>query len=156
MRNVVFVIFLLPVILSIVLGSYVLGQVTNEPGRELNMAQFEISDGPILKAGALTIIGLKSQYTTSEAVEIEISVSDSAFDCGDLYLTIYDVSVSPKAAYTQSGYFNQCFARNNLNLPTDETFSETVKTAGKYELVAELRDINQQKTIFASKEFTVK
>lgn len=155
MRNVIFVIFILPIILSIVLGGFVLAQVSNELDRELNMAQFEISDKPILQSGALKIIGLKSEYTTSDPIEIEISVSDPFFDCGDLYLTIFDIGTSQKIAYTQSGYFSQCFERNNLNLPTEEEFSETVDTPGRYQLVAEINDKNQQKTITASKEFTV-
>ena len=156
MRNVIFVIFILPVILSFVLGGYVLAQVTSEPDRELNMSQFEMSNTPIVQTGALKIIGLKGEYTTSESIEIEISVSDPFFDCGDLYLTIYDISSSQKVAFTQSGYFSQCFDRNNLNLPTEEKFSETIDTPGKYQLVAEINDENQQKTITVSKEFTVK
>jgi hypothetical protein len=156
MRNVVFVIFLLPVVLSLLLGTLVLAEVVKDPDRQLNMMQFEISDRPIISSGAIKIIGLNSEYTTSQAVEVQISVSDATFDCGDLYVTIYDVSLPTRQPVTQSGYFGQCFAKNGVNLPISDKFSEKIDKAGQYELVVEMLDKNQQKTITVSKKFAVK
>ena len=151
--NVAFVVFLLPVILSLSLGSFVLGEVLQEPDRELNMWQFET--GPV-SSGAIKISGLEKEYTTAEPIEIEISVSDSAFDCGDLYITIYDLDQTPKQAVTQSGFFGQCFDKNNGILPVDDEFSETVDDAGQYEIMIEISDKNYEKTITANERFTVK
>lgn len=152
--SVTFVVFLLPVILSLLIGSLVMGEVLQEPERELNMWPFE--DSGIVSSGAIKISGLEKQYLVSEPIEIEISVTDLAFDCGDLYITIYDLSTTPKQVVTQSGFFDQCFNRNNGILPVDDEFSETVDVAGQYELEIEMNDKHYKKTITANGRFTIK
>ena len=151
--NVAFVVFMLPVILSLSLGSFVLGEVLQEPDRDLNMWPFDTST---VSSGAIKISGLEKEYSTSEPIEIGLTVSDPAFDCGDLYITIYDLGQSPKEVVSQNGFFDQCFEKNNGILPVDDEFSETVSAVGQYEIHIEINDKNNEKTITANERFVVK
>lgn len=155
MRSGGYVVFLLPVIISVLFGSFVLGDVLGEPDRQLNLWPFDLSKVSV-HTESLQVEGLLRQYSASDKVEIEVVVLDETFDCGDLYVTIYDLSSSPRQVITQSGYFEQCFAQNNLSLPIDEEFSEEIRTPGTYEIVVELNDRDNQKTITATERFTVR
>ena len=152
-RGVTYVVFVLPVVLSVIFGSIVMMDILQEPGRDLNLMRFgEFEEASHNKS--IEIIGLKNQYSSSEPVQIQVIVDDSSFTCGDLYVTIY--TVNGKNAVTQSGYFKQCFDEENRFLPIDERFSEIVDTAGQYEIVAEILDQNQKNSITKSEKFTVK
>ena len=116
MRSLVYV-FIVPIIFSLFLGTFVMAEVLKDPNRSLQMWNFKFSEGgEIFQSNELEIIGLLSKYSSSNPIEIEVSIQDSTFDCGDLYITIFDLS-SPKQVITQSGYFDQCFVRNNQLLP---------------------------------------
>jgi len=137
----------------------VLGEVLKEPDRELDMWPFEENNGffptPGLSNQNIMIIGLEEQYSKSKPVEITVSVIDPIFDCGDLYITIYDIAQNPKEVVTQSGFFGQCYKKNNLMMPIDDEFSETIDNPGKYEIEAEINDVDFKKTLTASMKFTV-
>ena len=120
------------------------------------MMPFDFSGGFTTSSGAMMIIGLESEYSKSTPIEISISVSDPIFDCGDLYITIYDVSKVPKEVVTQSGFFGQCYEKNNLVMPIDDEFSELVNTPGQYELVSEINDKEYKKSLTKSERFIVK
>ncbi len=155
-KSTAFVVFILPVILSLAFGSYVMADVLQEPGRHLDMWNFERHDGVVEESSEfIEIIGLDEEYAVSTPIELEVSVTDDSFDCGDLYITIFDVSGADREVITQSGYFTQCFGAEDLFLPIDDEFSETIDTPGKYEIVVELNDAEQQKTITAKRLFTV-
>ena len=126
------VVYVLPVIISVIIGSAVLGGILQEPGRELNMMPGNFSVGTSHET--IKIIGLSSQYTTTNPVSIQVKVTDSSFDCGDLYITIYS---SGNDVVTQGGFFEQCFDGKNT-LPIDDTFSQVIDTPGSYEIVAEM------------------
>jgi len=147
----VFLVFGLPVILSVIFGSAVMNDILQEPNRELNMWPMSFSESPSYD-GIIEIIGLSNQYSTSEPVEIKIKVNDSSFDCGDLYVTIYS---SGQNVVTQGGYFEQCFEEGNYLLPIGDTFSEIVDTPGSYEIVAEMVS-KELKNISIRGVFTVK
>lgn len=155
-RPVVFVVFLLPVVLSVVFGAFVLADVLKQSDRELDMWQFKISGGPVQYSSDIKIQNLLPSYSVSQPIEIEILVTDSHFDCGDLYVTVYDVGTSPKQVIMQNGFFSQCFAKDNLTLPTEDVFSEKIDTTGRYEIVVELFDKDYKKTIVSAAEFIVK
>ena len=155
MRNIAFVVFLFPVVASLLLGTLVMGEVLKEPDRNLNLWQFENTGSKIIHSGSVTILGLENQYESSEKLEIQISIKDSKFDCGDLYITIYDLNTSPKEVVTQSGYFEQCFASRGLSLPVNDEFSESIDKPGKYEIIVEMSDTTFQNKISASESFTV-
>jgi|SaaInlV_200m_DNA_6_1039755.scaffolds.fasta_scaffold03291_4 hypothetical protein len=160
----VFVVFVLPVILSIIIGSAVLSDVLQKPGRELNMWPMSNSEGagthssPIegidtSDSSPIEIIGLSKQYSTTEPVEIQVKVGDSSFSCGDLYITIY--SSGKNDAITQGGFFEQCFESGNNIIPVGEEFSKVVDTPGSYDIVTEMVS-KQLKTISTKGTFTVK
>ena len=155
-KSVAYAVFLIPIILSIIFGSSVLAQVLQEPDRELNMLPFDLSkDQSSFSSKSLQIIGLQSQYSVNTPVSIEIEILDSKFDCGDMYITIYETKPQRKSV-TQSGYFEQCFKKSNSLVPVDDDFSETIDKPGTYEIVVEVLDANQQSSISAKAEFIVK
>jgi len=152
----IFVVFILPVIFSIAFGSAVMGDILQEPGRELNMMPSAPTGGShgsgvVSHSSDIKIIGLSKSYLTSEPVEVFVQVSDSHFDCGDLYITIY----SGKDAVAQGGFFEQCFAEKNALVPMGEKFSEVVDAAGSYKITADMIS-EDLKNISISEEFTVK
>ena len=154
--KVAYFVFLFPVIISLALGSFVMAAVLNEPERELNMWPFKTSVTNKVQSDAIKIISLQQEYSSSTPINIQVSVTDPAFDCGDLYITIYDLNSSPKQVVTQSGYFGQCFQKDNLMLPVDDEFSEKIGDLGQYEIVAEINDKHYKKTITTSEKFTIK
>lgn len=158
-RNIVFAVFLFPVVISIFFGTMVLGEVLKEPNRELDLWPFEDNDGFFKGSGissaAIKINGLEEQYSKSQPIEITVSVQDPIFDCGDLYITIYDITKNPKVVVTQSGFFQQCYNKNNLMMPIEDEFSETIDKSGQYEIEVEINDIDFKKTLTTSMKFIV-
>ena len=153
-RGIVFAVFILPIISSIIFGAFVLnGILIEKPERELNMWQF---DSDFVSTHDIEILGLEKQYSASDPVEIQVSIDDSLFDCGDLYITIYDVSSFSKQVVTQSGFFDQCFAKNNSVLPIGDEFSEIVDKSGNYEIIIQMVDDAGKNSVSKSAKFTVK
>ena len=74
-------------------------------------------------------------------------VNDTSFDCGDLYLTIYDLNTSPKQIVVQHAYFTQCFAQTNGIMPIQDTFSPVIDKSGIYQIMAEMKDKTNQHSI---------
>ena len=149
----VLIVFVLPVIFSVIFGSVVLSDILQKPDRELNMWPMSYSEeGPSHNA-PIEIIGLSKQYTTSEPVEIQVKVDDSSFSCGDLYITIYSSGKSD--VITQGGFFEQCFESGSKIIPVGDTFSEVISTPGSYEIVTEMVS-KQLKNISTKGTFTVK
>jgi len=152
-RGVTYAVYVLPIVFSVIFGTVVMVDVLQEPGRELNLMRFgSISEKT--NNENIEIFGLKTQYSISEPIEIQISVNDPSFSCGDLYVTIY--SSGKETAITQSGYFKQCFDVDNSFLPIDDDFSEKIETPGKYEIVVDILDKSQKNSITTSEKFTVK
>ena len=148
----VFVVFILPVLFSIAFGSAVMSDILQKPDRELNMWPMSSSGGHSLNNSSIEIQGLNKQYSSSEPVEIRVSVTDSSFDCGDLYITIYS---SNSDVVTQGGFFEQCFEQRNETLPIGEDFSKIVKNPGSYEIIAEMVS-KELSSISVKERFTVK
>jgi len=152
----VYVVFLLPVIVSIIFGSLVMAEVLKEPERELDIWQLKSSDSHDVSSDSIKILGLESEYSTNSEIKIQVTMDDRIFDCGDLYITINNIDQIQKKVVTQSGFFGQCFDRNNSILPVDDKFSEIIETPGNYEVLIEIVDKHNKKTISSSAEFTVK
>ena len=149
--SLVYVVFVLPVVLSIAFGTFVMADVLQSPDRELNMWPMDNSE--IMKNDEdISIVGLENQYSISSHIEIQVKVDDSQFDCGDLYVTVY----SGKHIVTQSGFLKQCFDENNSLLPIDDDFSEIIDRPGQYDLVVKMTDQNQKNSITTSGKFTIK
>jgi len=152
-KGVTYVVYVLPVVFSLIFGSVVMADILQEPGRELNLLRVG-SIGGNLHDDSLKIIGLETQYSISEPIQIQVFVEEQSFSCGDLYITIY--TFGKENAVTQSGYFKQCFDDSNQFLPIEERFSEIIDIPGRYELVVDVLDANQENSITTSGEFTVK
>ena len=153
-RGIVYVVFILPIVFSIIFGTFVLnGILIEEPDRELNMWRF---DSTFVSTHEVEILGLEKQYSTSDPVEVQVSIDDPLFDCGDLYITIRDTSSISKQIVTQSGFFDQCFATNNPVLPINDDFSEIVDKSGNYEIIVQMVDEDGKNNISSTAKFTVK
>ena len=148
-------VFVIPIVFSFVFGGVVLADVLQEPDRELNMWQIKSSGSSIVSSKSIKIVGLESQYTTSTPVEIQVQVTDAKFDCGDMYITIYDIRSSAKQVFTQSGFFDQCYVSKSLMLPVDDIFSEVIDTTGSYEILVEMHDKSQKDSISVKAKFSV-
>ena len=149
----VFVVFVLPVIFSVIFGSAVMVDILQKPDRELNMWTMSYSEGTPSHSEIVEFIGLAKQYSTSEPVEIQVKINDSSFDCGDLYITIYTSDTND--AITQGGFFDQCFLSGSKILPVGDEFSEVVDTPGSYKIVADMIS-KELKSFSISAIFTVK
>ena len=129
------IVFILPVIFSIIFGSAVMADILQNPDRELNMWPMSFSEGLSSHDSSLKIIGLSNQYLVTEPIEVQVKVTDSSFNCGDLYITIY--SSGNNDIITQGGFFNQCLKNGDL-FPINDKFSKIISVPGSYELVVDL------------------
>jgi len=149
----IFVVFVLPVIFSLVFGSVVMADILQKPNRELNMWPISSSEGFSSYTAPIEIVGLSKQYSTSEPIEIQVKIYDASFDCGDLYVTIY--STGKNDVITQSGFFEQCFEKGSTILPVGDEFSQVIDTPGSYKIVVEMVS-KKLMNISISEIFTVK
>ena len=141
-----FVIYVLPIVLSVSLGTAVMAETLNSPDRELNFLQFDDEVFTSDSKNEINLIGFQNQISQNSNLEFSINISNSNFNCGDLYITIYDVTTE-KQILTQSGYLKQCFMQNNNTLPVDEIFSELIDQSGTYEIYIEIFDKTYSKSI---------
>jgi len=146
------VVFVLPVIFSIIFGSAVMADTLQKPDRELNMWPMSSSENSSSHNSDLKIIGLSNQYLVSEPIEIQVKVNDISFSCGDLYITIYTSGKSD--VVTQGGFFNQCLENGNL-FPINDKFSKIITVPGSYQIVADIVS-DDLTNISTSGIFTVK
>ena len=147
----VIIVFVLPVIFSIIFGSAVMADTLQKPDRELNMWPMTFS-GNSSHDSDIEIIGLENQYSVSEPVQIQVKINDSSFSCGDLYITIYASGSSD--VVTQAGFFNQCLKNGNL-LPNNDNFSKIIDSPGSYKIVADVVSTDLS-NISTSGIFTIK
>ena len=148
-----FIVYILPIILSVSLGTVVMAEALNDSERELNMWQF---DGNVASTGQeLSLIGLEKSYSVSELIEFNIQVNDDSFNCGDLYITIYKSNPVDQVV-TQSGYLKQCFTINQQNLPIDENYSVVITESGTYRTLIELSDEKHTQTLSYTETFIVR
>ena len=147
----VIIVFVLPVIFSIIFGSAVMADTLQKPDRELNMWPMTFS-GHSSHDSDVEIIGLENQYSVSEPVQIQVKINDSSFSCGDLYITIYTSGSSD--VVTQGGFFNQCVKNGNL-LPNNDDFSKIIDSPGSYKIVADIVSTDLS-NISTSGTFTIK
>lgn len=153
-RGILYAVFVVPVILSLIFGTIVMAEMLQQPNRELNMWKFENSGLSITQNDSITIQGLEKVYKINSPIKLQVSIFDKDFDCGDLYITIYNID-SKEQVVTQSGFFGQCYATNNLVLPVDDEFSQPIDKPGNYKVVVSMADKSQSKTISSSAKFQV-
>ena len=141
-----FLVYILPIILSVGLGTLVMSEALDDSERDLNM--WQIGDQGNLGTDSMQLIGLETKYSVSESIEFQVKITnDSTFDCGDLYITLYKFSDSTKEVITQSGFLNQCYSSDRSYLPIGEYYSEKLNDTGKYEILVEIYDKTYKQTI---------
>ena len=150
-----FVIYVLPIVLSVSLGTAVMAETLNNPDRELNFLQFGGDDHSQASDDGISLIGLNTEIAQNSNLEFSIIFTNSAFNCGDLYITIYDVT-SGKQVLTQSGYLKQCFVQNNNMLPVDDTYSELISKSGTYEIHIEIFNEKYSQSVSMTETLRVK
>ncbi|NJK77689.1 MAG: hypothetical protein HC944_01090 [Nanoarchaeota archaeon] len=150
--RLVYIVFVLPVLISIAFATVVMADILQSPDRELDMWPMG-KHNMMTDDESISIIGLEKQYSISTPIQIQVKIDDSQFDCGDLYVTVYS---EKDTIVTQSGFLQQCFDSNNSLLPIDDAFSEIIGTPGEYDLVVKMTDQNQKSSITASSKFTIK
>ena len=145
------VVFVLPVIFSIIFGSAVMADTLQKPDRELNMWPMTFS-GNSSHHSDIEIIGLANQYSVEEPVEIQVKINDSSFTCGDLYITVYASESSD--VITQGGFFNQCVKDGNF-FPINDEFSKVITVSGPYKIIVDIVSTDLS-NISTTGTFTVK
>jgi hypothetical protein len=155
-KKIAYLVFVFPVIVSLIFGGFVLSDVLGQPDRKLNMWQFksEIQTG---QQGdkEIRLLNLNSSYPVSTPFSFSVMVNNTAFDCGDLYMTIYDPNTYPKQVIIQHGYLSQCFVQANSTLPTQDMFSPTIDKVGQYQIMVEMKDKTNQNSISVKANFKV-
>lgn len=135
--------FVIPIVFSFVYGGLVLGSAMQGP-------QVNSMTAP---SSTLEILELQGSYSSGERVSVQISINDASYDCGDLYITVYDVAGGAKKAVKQGAFFDQCYGTSGT-LPISEKFSENFD-AGQYSLEAQLFDKTGDKFLSATQKFSV-
>ena len=134
----VFVVYVLPIVLSVSLGTAVMAETLSSPDRELNFLQVGGDGHTSSSKSGISLVGFNDEMTQNSNLQFSIELSSPDFNCGDLYITIYDVTTSEKQVLTQSGYLKQCFIQNNDILPVDDDYSELITKPGIYEIYIEI------------------
>ena len=151
-----FVIYILPIVLSVSLGTAVMAETLNDSDRELNFLQFGGEGYTSSSKSEISLVGFNTEITQNSNLEFDIKLSNPDFNCGDLYITIYNVSTSEKQVLTQSGYLKQCFIQNNNTLPVGENYSEFIIESGTYEIYVEIFNDKYSKNISITETLRVK
>jgi hypothetical protein len=155
-KKIAYLVFVFPVIASLIFGGYVLSDVLGQPDRKLNMWQFNFETQTGQQGDkAIRLLNLANSYSMSTPLNLRVIVNNTAFDCGDLYLTIYDKNTSPSQVIVQHAYFSQCFAQDNSTLPIQDIFSPLIDKTGMYQIVAEMKDKTNQNSISVKADFSV-
>ena len=139
--------FIIPIVFSFIYGGAVLALSLQNQDRGFDV---DIDS----HTPDLQITDLQSLYAVSDQISARVSVNDPAFDCGDLYMTIYDVSAGQRKAVKQGAFFDQCYGSSGA-LPTPDSFSEKIDAPGQYLLEAQLFDQNGDRFLTASQQFRV-
>jgi len=155
-KSSAFVIYILPIVLSVSLGTAVMAETLSDSDRELNFLQFGGEGYTSDSKSEISLVGFNTEITENSNLEFGIKLSNPDFNCGDLYITIYDISTSEKQVLTQSGYLKQCFIQNNNTLPVGESYSELISETGTYEIHVEIFNDNYSKNISTTETLRVK
>ena len=124
-----------------------MAETLNDSDRELNFLQFGGEGYTSSSKSEISLVGFNTEITQNSNLEFDIKLSNPDFNCGDLYITIYNVSTSEKQVLTQSGYLKQCFIQNNDTLPVDDIYSELITEPGIYEIYVEIFNEKYSKNI---------
>jgi len=147
--GVTIAVFVIPIVFSFVYGGAVLSLSLQEPDRGIDFQG-------TTQLTLIEITSLQDEYSSSDAINVQVLVRDPKFNCGDLYMTIYDVSSSQRKAVAQGAFFDQCYDSSGTLPVGDDQFSQKVDVAGKYLLEVQLFDQNGDKFLTTSQNFRIR
>lgn len=156
-KKIAYIVFVFPVIASLLFGAVVLSEVLGQPDRKLNMWQFNVekNNGQQGDKG-IRFVELSDSYPISTSVNFRVAVNDTSYECGDLYLTVYDYNTTPRQIVTQQSFFSQCFAQNHSTLPIGDSFTSNFNKPGLYHIVAQIKDKSNQNSMTVEGNFKIK
>lgn len=148
-KGVAYVVFVLPVVFTIVFSTAVLAGALDTMDRELNMwPSGAHKASPV--SGDMIITGLHSEYAESEAIIFHVSVPEAGYDCGTLDMQMRN---SVGELIEEQSYDSQCYTNEILSLPLDG-FSTVAGPPGSYTLTVTMSMDEDQ--LLASAVFTVR
>lgn len=124
-----YVVFVLPVVFTVVFSTAVLAGALDTMDRELNMWPGK-SHKSVPTSGDISITGLLAEYKVSDTIEFQVDVTDARYDCGTLDVQLYD---SGGELVEERTYESQCFVAESLPLPLGG-FAAKVGAPGSYTL----------------------
>ena len=133
-----------------------MAETLSNSDRELDFLQFGERDSTHSSKNEIVLVGFNNEIMQNSNLEFYITFSNSDYNCGDLYITIFDISTSEKQVLTQSGYLKQCFIQNNNTLPVGENFSEQISKSGTYEIYVEIFDQKYSDNVSMTETLRVK
>ena len=77
-----------------------MAETLSSPDRELNFLQFGGDGHTSSSKSEITLTGFSNEIVQNSNIEFSIKLSNPDFNCGDLYITIYDTSASEKQVLT--------------------------------------------------------
>ncbi|RJQ24864.1 hypothetical protein C4565_09200 [Candidatus Parcubacteria bacterium] len=146
--GVTIAVFVIPIVFSFIYGGAVLSLSLQEPNRGIDFQG-------TTQLTSIEITSLRDEYSSSDAIAAQVLVRDPGFSCGDLYMTIYDISSAQRKAVAQGAFFDQCYDSSGT-LPVGDQFSQRVDTAGQYLLEVQMFDQSGDKFLTASQKFSVR
>ena len=112
---VAYLVFLMPIVVSVPLAAYVMADILSKPDRKLDMWPFDDYDA---HPNSVIDSGVASAYSASDTLEIRVLDSD----CGDTYGTVID---SDDNFISQNFSFNLCMGENKPNVSADKSLEST-------------------------------
>ena len=149
----IYLVFVLPAVLSLALGGAVIGTILQEPDRSLDLTGAGGGGEAPLVSDRVAILGLSSSYGMSETITLGVAALDDSFDCGDLYVTITHAGTGEVVYH--DGYFGQCYVASRSTMPVDETYTKSLDVPGSYEVRVDLKDVRGAGTASVRGVFTV-
>ena len=144
-----YVVFVLPVIFTLVFSTAVLAGALDTMDRELNMWPGGGHNSSTL-GGEIVISGLHDEYDQSDTIEFHAIVTEHRYDCGTLFVRMYS---SVGEMVEERIYESQCFAAESLPLPL-EGFSTTAGAPDSYTVTVTMSAGEDR--LLASAVFTVR
>lgn len=135
-RGVAYVVFVIPVVFTVVFSSAVLTSALDSLDRELNMWPAASHS----QTSSIIIMGLQEEYLKGGIVEFQLHIQDGALDCGDVTVLIYNLVGD--AVTEEFGQF-QCVPDGPQHLILDG-FSTSGVEPGSYTITTMVNDHGNQ------------
>jgi len=136
-RRVAYLVFLIPVVISVPIAAYVLADIVSQPDRKLNLWPFDGSDDG--HANSAVDPGAAAAYSVNGPTQAKAETLDSDFGCGDACIAAYDSGGVPA---TQNALFDPCSARNGY-APAGDRFPGLPDGSGGCQTVLVMLDGQQ-------------